>query len=319
MAYNNVQNGVNPAEADDAGRFGHSDRAGFVQQKSVDALSKLRELLKERGCHGIVSLGRRFRAMDDDGSKTLSYEEFSKAMRELTLVPSEIQALFRYFDGDCNGTITYDEFLTGLRGELNDRRKALVGLAYGVMDKNGDGQVDMKDVVDRYDVSQHPDVKSGLKSKIQVLREFLDVFDCEEKDGIITPSEFYRYYAGVSAAIDDDDYFELMIRNAWHISGGEGAYENTTCRRVLVTHADGHQSVEEITNDFDIAKDDIEGMKANLKARGIEAVAIDVMGDAAQAPSSGGATPASPDSQSQVNKTQALNIRAKNMQSSIIF
>ena len=26
----------------------------------------------------------------------------------------------------------------------------------------------------------------------------------------------------VSASIDDDDYFELMIRNAWHIPGGQG-------------------------------------------------------------------------------------------------
>lgn len=46
--------------------------------------------------------------------------------------------------------------------------------------------------------------------------------------------------------IDSDNYFELMIRNAWHISGGTGQCANTTCRRVLVIHFDGHQTVEEI-------------------------------------------------------------------------
>ena len=46
--------------------------------------------------------------------------------------------------------------------------------------------------------------------------------------------------------IDNDDYFELMVRNAWHLSGGEGWSENTSCRRVLVTHTDGRQTVEEI-------------------------------------------------------------------------
>ena len=55
-----------------------------------------------------------------------------------------------------------------------------------------------------------------------------------------------------------------MIRNAWHMSGGEGWCENTTCRRVLVTHEDGKQTVEEIKNDLGIAADDEEAMKANL-------------------------------------------------------
>ncbi len=69
-----------------------------------------------------------------------------------------------------------------------------------------------------------------------------------------------------------------MIRNAWHISGGKGQYENTTCRRVLVTHRDGHQSVEEITNDLGIKKDDQAAMVRNLKARGIDAVKISTVG-----------------------------------------
>lgn len=58
--------------------------------------------------------------------------------------------------------------------------------------------------------------------------------------------EFCSYYSNISASIDDDDYFELMMRNAWHISGGEGWCANTSNRRVLVTHAGGKQTVEEI-------------------------------------------------------------------------
>jgi len=58
-------------------------------------------------------------------------------------------------------------------------------------------------------------------------------WDTLNKDGTVTPEEWEEYYKDVSASIDDDDYFELMIRNAWHIAGGKGQYENTTIKREL--------------------------------------------------------------------------------------
>jgi len=103
----------------------------------------------------------------------------------------------------------------------------------------------------------------------------LQTFDSSNQDGTIDRAEFLQYYANLSASIDDDDYFELMIRNAWHISGGEGWCANTTCKRVLVTHADGSQSVEEITNDFDLDVTSRESCMKALKAQGMDDV-IDV-------------------------------------------
>ena len=97
-----------------------------------------------------------------------------------------------------------------------------------------------------------------------------------EVDGKVTRQEFINYYSNISASIDNEDYFELMIRNAWHISGGEGAAANTSCRRVLVTHKDGRQTVEEIKNDIGIRGTDIEKMRANLKQQGIDAVKIEL-------------------------------------------
>mmetsp|Transcript_26336 Transcript_26336/g.44445 ORF Transcript_26336/g.44445 Transcript_26336/m.44445 type:complete len:190 (-) Transcript_26336:83-652(-) len=69
-----------------------------------------------------------------------------------------------------------------------------------------------------------------------------------------------------------------MIRNAWHISGGEGWAANTTNRRVLVTHADGRQSVEEIQNDLGLAADDKKGMVQRLKAQGLKMASINTNG-----------------------------------------
>jgi hypothetical protein len=69
-------------------------------------------------------------------------------------------------------------------------------------------------------------------------------------DGIVTLDEFCSYYSNVSASIDDDDYFELMMRNAWHISGGTGWSANTSNLRVLVKHSDGRETIEEIQDDL---------------------------------------------------------------------
>lgn len=84
----------------------------------------------------------------------------------------------------------------------------------------------------------------------------------------ITLKDFSDYYANISASIDSDDYFELMIRNAWHISGGQGQYANSTNRRVLVTHADGRQTVEEVQNDIGISAKDTDKMMQKLQQQG---------------------------------------------------
>lgn len=132
----------------------------------------------------------------------------------------------------------------------------------------------------------------------------------------------------VSANIDSDDYFELMIRNAWHISGGEGWCENTTCTRVLVTHEDGSQvqhhhsfpaslclqTVEEIKNDFDIEKTDKVAMKMNLAQQGIQAVSVDTSGKVDKPTP----TPASEKSR-RSSRSDLQDNRARMTQSSITF
>jgi len=84
----------------------------------------------------------------------------------------------------------------------------------------------------------------GSASKNEILGEFMSQWDTQRKDSKVTPEEFCDYYGDVSASVEEDDYFELMIRNAWHIAGGEGAMANTSIPRELVIDADGTQHVE---------------------------------------------------------------------------
>ncbi|RYH20192.1 hypothetical protein EON65_24245 [archaeon] len=219
------------------------------QVSSVDTLMEiLRESLKKHGASGIAGLSRKFRIVDDNGNGQIDIKEFSKAIGEHALgwTAAQVKAIFDHFDKDKSGAISFDEFLNGVRGQLNSRRKQLVLMAFERLDADKSGVIELSDIQSKYDASKHPDVISGKRTTAQVLSEFLDTFDTEEKDGKVTPSEFCTYYSNVSASIDNDDYFELMIRNAWHISGGEGWCANSSCLRVLVTHTDGRQTVEEV-------------------------------------------------------------------------
>ena len=65
-----------------------------------------------------------------------------------------------------------------------------------------------------------------------------------------------------------------MIRNAWHISGGDGAAANSANLRVLVTHSDGEQTVVEIQNDLGLDPKDKKAVVARLRAQGVDVVAI---------------------------------------------
>ena len=51
--------------------------------------------------------------------------------------------------------------------------------------------------------------------------EFMGQWDTLKKDKIVTLEEFEDYYTDISASIDRDDYFELVLRNAWKIPAKE--------------------------------------------------------------------------------------------------
>lgn len=219
---------------------------GVKREPPNQVLDKVLGELKRRGANGIRGLGIVFRRMDNNGDRKMDRHEFMWGLRENghTLTPSEFERIFKYFDKNNDGKISYDEFLRGIRGDLNAFRKGFVLQAYAKLDRTGDGIVDMNDMLAIYDVSFHPKFKTGEMSKSDVLTEFMAQWDTVEKDGKITKDEFIEYYTDVSASIDEDDYFELMIRNAWHIAGGEGQSANTTIPRHLVTDAQGNQSVK---------------------------------------------------------------------------
>eukprot|EP00698_Gefionella_okellyi_P006736 TRINITY_DN1614_c0_g1_i1.p1 TRINITY_DN1614_c0_g1~~TRINITY_DN1614_c0_g1_i1.p1 ORF type:complete len:561 (-),score=121.51 TRINITY_DN1614_c0_g1_i1:504-2186(-) len=188
--------------------------------RNVDqTVELLRNVLAARGVRGIFSLGKLFRIVDNDNSRDLTQAEFSQAMREFRvgLTDVEVGKLFQAFDRNQSGTIDYNEFLRALRGPLPPIRKAIINRAFRSMDTSGNGTIDMSDLRGVYTPRLHPDVRAGKRTEDDVLLEFLDTFGAAGGREI-TSEQFEEYYANVSASIDDDKYFELMMTNAWRLS-----------------------------------------------------------------------------------------------------
>lgn len=87
-----------------------------------------RDKMKARGARGIIGIQRLFKIIDDDGSRSLSLPEFTKACKDFKIGIGEdnMPTLFAYFDSNRDGCLNIDEFMMAIRGELNEKRLNLV-------------------------------------------------------------------------------------------------------------------------------------------------------------------------------------------------
>lgn len=134
-----------------------------------------------------------------------------------------MQALFKYYDVSGDGKVSVEEFLRGLRDQLTERREAMVWRAFALMDRDGSGQIEAKDVAHLYDVSQHREFIEGTKTKDEILADFLNSFDGVKgnNDGTISKEEWFEYYTDLSVSVPSDDYFVQMMESTWNICEDE--------------------------------------------------------------------------------------------------
>jgi len=176
-------------------------------------IQDLKEALKARGSMTIRGLARVFKIVDDNGNKQLERQEVLNGFSQfgVHLSDEHYDTLLAHFDKDKSGTLNYDEFLRAMRGDLNVSRLGWIRKAYDKLDVTGDGKVTLEDVARLYDVSHHPDVVEGKKTEEEAYKEFMSLWDTQVADGIVTFDEFCDYYRDISASIDTDEYFGVVL------------------------------------------------------------------------------------------------------------
>jgi Ca2+-binding EF-hand superfamily protein len=231
-------------------------RAGQFQGSAgnpmASPLERLRALVKQRGEDNMENggFGRKFQAADKDHNRLLSREEFYLMLQRQGFACTDLEGeeLWNIFDLDRSGCISYSEFLMTLRGNMNPFRRRLVDIAFSKFDKDSSGTVDIYDIRSRFNPAGAARVTN--KSEYDSYKDFLIGFGDKNRDGKITRDEFQAYYDLISSHIDDDSYFELMMRNAWHVAGQGVLSSNTTNLRVLVAYEDGSEEVVALEDDF---------------------------------------------------------------------
>lgn len=198
-----------------------------IKKGDNELVQMFREKLAARGARGLLGMQRIFKVMDDNNSGTLDIQEFWKAICDFRIPISaeECRKLFDLFDLNGDGDIDYNELMRNVVGEMSPMRKDIVKKAFNKLDKDGSGIVELSDIQSVYSAKNHPDVKAGKKTEDEVLSEWLDTFELHHsfknpgnKDRKIGLEEFTEYYTNISSTIDNDEYFDLMITNAWNLN-----------------------------------------------------------------------------------------------------
>ena len=184
-------------------------------------LESLRVALRRRGAEGIQGLARNFKICDTNRSGKLDTDEVRKCLRlcQIQLEEDDFEALLAHLDSDNDREVDYDEFLKAVRGRMPASRRKLVVSVFGAIDANGkqDGNLDIEDIKGAFDAKMHPEVKAGKRSESSVLTEMLTNFEGKRgnRDGTVTLEEWVAYYEELSASIEHDDHFTLMVTGAW--------------------------------------------------------------------------------------------------------
>ncbi|CAH1798328.1 unnamed protein product [Owenia fusiformis] len=169
-----------------------------IQVKELDA-SSIKDpaptaLTECIGDTSLIGLGRTFRRFDDDGSKSIEFEEFLKGLVQYGCqIGFNQSGAKQLFDSLNNGKekLSFDDFVEGIPEPLSDEKKESVIRTFKKADSNHDGVLTLNDDMISERVFKNMD---------------------EDNNGEVNIQDFANYCKMIYPWVSDE-HFDFFLRN----------------------------------------------------------------------------------------------------------
>lgn len=172
-------------------------------------IEKLKLVCLSRGAGGIVLLGRSFARLDVN-KDSLNFYDFKRAILEAGFTEMNEKEIGEIFRDDFTNV---HDFFNIIRPNLTANRINIIDQAFSKLDPRGIGSTDFTTFKNTYIVDKHPRYQNGDLSKASIYEKVLANF----ANNIITKEDFINYYAAISAQIEKDIYFDLLMRECYNL------------------------------------------------------------------------------------------------------
>ena len=195
----------------------------------INPVIKLRNIIISRGTKTIFTFQRMLTIFDRNNSGLINLNDFINIFQvyNINFSESEIENIFNIYNQDNSGIINYSLLINDLIGEMSEKRILIVQKVFDIFNKDEKGEVSLKEIKQRFNPRNHPDVLNRKKNSNEVYSEFLDTLEIYReylynlKGGFITTinfEDFKKFYAQISISIKEDNDFERMMLNCWNIN-----------------------------------------------------------------------------------------------------
>ena len=195
----------------------------------INPLIKLKNIIISRGPKTIFTFQRMLTIFDRNNSGLINLNDFINIFQvyNINLSENEIENIFNIYNQDNSGAINYSLLINDLIGEMSEKRILIVQKVFDIFNKDEKGEVSLKEIKQRFNPRNHPDVLNRKKNSNEVYGEFLDTLEIYReyiynlKGGFINNinfEDFKKFYAQISISIKEDNDFERMMLNCWNIN-----------------------------------------------------------------------------------------------------